>query len=410
MERIPNGTSAEIPLRVVFFSHSPRLEGAEKSLLSLAEFLRQQNKIEPLIVLPRSGRFSSMLKEKNIRYLVAPRMAWWVDKVRFRGMVLGPLKWIWNYFSWLFIRNDVKRFRPDIAYINTLVTPFGRIAAKDLNIPLVWHVRETIPKWLGVNYDFGRKWSLTRVSRSDAIIGNSIAVMKDISGYIPIEKSHVVYNGIKLYELDFGKTISNYDELSEGIPIRLLIAGSIMEQKGQATAVKCIAYLKEKGIQAVLILAGEEKANYGDTIRSLAKSLGVHQQVIWKGWQKDVRPLYKNAHITLSCSHGEPFGRTIIESMAYGTPVICSNSGGAPEIVKKVDPGLLFEDGDYKALAKIIINLGQNRSLNVQTVINGRKIVEENFSLPVYAAKIFQILWSVTASRMETCNRGSGKL
>ena len=371
------------------------MEGAEKSLLELAEFLLRLNKIEPLIILPRNGRFASVLRKKKIPFLIATRIAWWVEKTKFRNWVLGPLKWMWNYFSWYLIRNKVKKFGPEIVYINTLVTPFGIIAAKDLDIPMVWHAREFIPRWLDSDYDFGRKWSLQKVAESSAVIGNSFAVLEDISDYIPRKKSHVVYNGISPCAIDYTKAKLNTDDLLEERPIRLLMLGSINENKDQITAVKCLAQLKRISLPAELTLAGEEKGDYGSQVRALAQKLDVHQNIIWKGWQNNVEPLFEKTHFMLVCSKGEPFGRTIIESMAYGTPVICSDSGGAPEIVKQVDPGLLFKEGDVNALAEIITNLIQNRAWYNAILMKGRKVVENNFDIETHGQKIFDILQSV---------------
>jgi glycosyltransferase involved in cell wall biosynthesis len=50
----------------------------------------------------------------------------------------------------------------------------------------------------------------------------------------------------------------------------------------------------------------------------------------------------------------EPFGRIVVEALAYGIPVICARSGGIAESIQDQLTGYTFESGDYRALAKIL--------------------------------------------------------
>lgn len=386
-------------IRIIFVSHASRLEGAEKSMLQIVEKLSQQHKISPLVIIPKSGPLETVLVNKNIPYIRAHRYPWWVDTTTMRQLLLGPLKYIWNIFSWYLIKSPIKSFNPDIVYINTLVAPFGSIIAKDLNVPKVWHAREFIPKWLESDYDFGRRWSLNKVAESAAVISCSCAVMHDISDYIPKNKQHVIYNGISLSQFNYNKIekkILNRTSRRKRT-IRLLIVGSINKNKGQATAIKALSELRNRGINATLTLIGEIKKNknYDLTLKQLSKKLDIDAQLSYKGWQKNTKIFFEAADITLVCSKGEPFGRTIIESMALGTPVICSNTGGAPEIIEKVDTGLLFKEGDSKNLANIIEQLMKDTAWYETIVKKGRRIVEDNFEENIYVKKIYETLRNI---------------
>ena len=59
--------------------------------------------------------------------------------------------------------------------------------------------------------------------------------------------------------------------------------------------------------------------------------------------------------------------------MALGIPIICSNTGGLPEMVTNGEEGFLFQAEDYKQLAKNIHSLLANPSLREAMSINARK-------------------------------------
>lgn len=74
----------------------------------------------------------------------------------------------------------------------------------------------------------------------------------------------------------------------------------------------------------------------------------------------------------------EQFGRTIVEAMACGVPVIGSNSGAIPELVGGV--GLIFQEGDEKALARSLVKLAGDPQLREDLRRRGLALVNEKYS------------------------------
>ena len=64
--------------------------------------------------------------------------------------------------------------------------------------------------------------------------------------------------------------------------------------------------------------------------------------------------MFNHADIILVCSRNEAFGRIILEAMLLRKPVIATNSGGTPELIKDGFNGLLYEVGNYHQLAEKI--------------------------------------------------------
>ncbi len=140
---------------------------------------------------------------------------------------------------------------------------------------------------------------------------------------------------------------------------------------------------------AVLIVGdGEMKHFY----MSLTQRLGLAGNVIFVGDVPDhLLPQYyaaSDALVLPSKDMSEGFGLTLLEANASGKPVIASNVGGIPSVVKNGYNGLLVQPNNSKALANAIIRLQRNPSKAHTMGRNGRRFAELHD-------------WAVTASQTE---------
>jgi N-acetyl-alpha-D-glucosaminyl L-malate synthase BshA len=82
-----------------------------------------------------------------------------------------------------------------------------------------------------------------------------------------------------------------------------------------------------------------------------ARDLGVHEHVYFLGKLDAVAPLLASADLFLLPSENESFGLSALEALACGVPVVCSNAGGLPEVVRDGVTGSLRPVGDVEAMA-----------------------------------------------------------
>ncbi|OCP10093.1 hypothetical protein BC374_15560 [Ensifer sp. LC13] len=75
----------------------------------------------------------------------------------------------------------------------------------------------------------------------------------------------------------------------------------------------------------------------------LARTLGIADKIHLMGFRHPVAPYMCGVDILLVPAMSEPFGRTLIEAMMYGTPVIATNHGGNPEAIENNVTGFLVE-------------------------------------------------------------------
>ena len=87
-----------------------------------------------------------------------------------------------------------------------------------------------------------------------------------------------------------------------------------------------------------------------------------------------VLDLYSKSKIIIAPSiWPEPFGRFILESMATGTPLVTTNTGGTPEGIKNRETGMIVEPNHPEQISKAIKELLNNKNLYNKIVKNLRK-------------------------------------
>jgi len=101
----------------------------------------------------------------------------------------------------------------------------------------------------------------------------------------------------------------------------------------------------------VMVGDGPERVEAEDE----ARDLGVHADVRFLGKIDSVAPLLAGADLFLLPSQSESFGLSALEALACGVPVIASDLGGLPEVVKHGKTGWLFPLGDIEAMAQAAI-------------------------------------------------------
>ncbi len=77
----------------------------------------------------------------------------------------------------------------------------------------------------------------------------------------------------------------------------------------------------------------------------------------------------------------EIFGMAVVEAMAAGKPVLASDVGGIPEIIRHTHDGLLVPPNDPEALALALVDLSSEGARMERFASNARKRASEQFSL-----------------------------
>ncbi len=149
--------------------------------------------------------------------------------------------------------------------------------------------------------------------------------------------------------------------------------------------------IKEK--PAVLLMVGDGPERY--VAERLCRQLGNCTKVIFLGKVRDTNEVLKLIDLFILPSETESFGLAALEAMAFGVPVVSSNTGGIPEVNKHGYSGFLADVGDVEAMAKYALEILKDEfSLNKFKLqaLEQAKMFEIKQILPIYEALYDKVL------------------
>jgi len=189
------------------------------------------------------------------------------------------------------------------------------------------------------------------------------------------EKISVIYNGLK-YNQESGnrETIRALLQFEGKL---IISAGRLVQWKGFDTLIKIFPYIKKKFNNAKLIIAGS-----GPDLGKLQKLIDdkeLSNDIALTGaLPKEVLLRYIKASDVFVLNTGyEGFSHQLLEVMDVGIPLITTNIGGNPEIIKNGENGLLVGYNDEKELGKSIIKLLSDKKYADKLVLEAKKKVKE---------------------------------
>lgn len=174
-----------------------------------------------------------------------------------------------------------------------------------------------------------------------------------------------------------------------GIPANakvLLTVGELNENKNQSVILRAMARLGDPDLHYVLCGQGE----HNGILRNLAEELGLSDRVHLLGFRRDVAEIYPAADLYLCPSFREGLNVSIMEAMASGLPVICSDIRGNRDLVERDKGGLLCQADDTEGFAAAIQTLAASTEL-CQTMGSHNRTFVDRFSLQQVLVQLHQI-------------------
>lgn len=136
----------------------------------------------------------------------------------------------------------------------------------------------------------------------------------------------------------------------------LLLPGRITRLKGHEDFFRLIAALKQQGIPAHGLVAGDthpKKAAYLAELKHLVTSIGLDDDITFLGHRSDLREVMGVSDIVCALSQQpESFGRTVLEALALGKPVVGYDCGGVGELLAALFPDGRVPLGDHNTLGE----------------------------------------------------------
>ena len=253
----------------------------------------------------------------------------------------------------------------------------------------ILHARSRLPAWVGWlawrSMDPATRprfvttvHGLYSPSRYSAIMTRGervIAVSETVRAYLqrhypglPAERIQVIQRGVDPAAFPYGYRPSpdwladwrrHYPQLRDA-PV-LTLPGRLSRLKGHEDFIELITRLRARGLPAYgLIVGGAEprRQRYAAGLREKARARGLSDVVLFTGYRADMREIYAISTLVLSLSaQPESFGRTVLEALSLGTPVVGYQHGGVGEILARLYPAGLTPVGDLEALTRRVTAL-----------------------------------------------------
>lgn len=142
-------------------------------------------------------------------------------------------------------------------------------------------------------------------------------------------------------------------------PPELLYVGRFDPYKNVPGLIRAFAEVAAVHSSVRLRLIGSPDPRYPEA-QQLAEKLGLNDRITWQGYVDTAGLIqaYRNAATLVFLSQYEGFGLPVLESMACGTPVICSNRSSLPEVAGQA--ALLVDPEDPKAVKETILLILNN--------------------------------------------------
>ncbi len=233
-----------------------------------------------------------------------------------------------------------------------------------------------------VGYPIGpSRLARARYQAAARIIANSEWVARQaIASGAPKEKLTVVFEGAEIparFTPEQRAVARQRWGQPEAAPL-LGCVGVLLPDKGQEWLIRAVAVLRAEFPGMRLLLAGDGPCRA--KLESLAKELGVVDQVIFAGFVKDVESVYAALDLFLLPSFFEALNNSLLSAMAYQIPSIAFRRGALGEIVEDGASGLLVEAANLAELSAAIRRLLSDEPLARTLGLNARARVEQRFS------------------------------
>lgn len=393
--------SSARPLRRLTVGFCENGAGYGGAIISLAAMLERRGpEIEPVLYTSLDTEPYRRLERVAAWRHVAPVALLDAAAMKRRGLPLASA--LENLFNLaptvLKYYRAFRRDRIDLVYLNNDAScnAAAMVAARLAGLPMVLHAR-------GFHADTrGTRWA---ISCLDHCMPVSRAVEAELLQLgLPAERSTVVHEGLDLDSFaprPASERIRAEFGFSPGQPLITLVGG-LIDWKGQDVLLDAAPRILQRYPDARILLVGAAYGRDDSYARTIARRVAepaLAGKVLLLGGRQDVPDILSVSSVVLHASTlPEPFGRTFLEGMALGRPVIASGEGGPLDVIEDGVDGLLVTPRDPGLLADAVLRILDDPALAQRLGANGA-IKARQFSIDKHTQAVAAVLQDVAARR-----------
>lgn len=331
--------------RLTVLQMLPALEGGgvEKGTLEVARALVENG--HRSLVISAGGRMVQQLEAEGSEHFV-----WPVDRKS-----LLTLRFIWRLRSFLIAQSvDVLHYRSRVPGWVAYLAWKGMDPNRRPRLISTVHGLYSVSAYSAV------------MTKGERVIAVSETIKKYIvENYPGIPEQHIelIYRGVDPLEFPYRyqpdaawleQWNNRYPQLAGKFVV--VLPGRMTRLKGHHDFLLIIRRLKDQGKNVIGLVVGGEDAkrkSYADEIYQAVADMALSDAVVFTGQRNDMKEIYSQCDAVLSLSSKpESFGRTVLEALSLGRPVIGYDHGGVGEILAALYPNGRAPLGDVDAVVR----------------------------------------------------------
>jgi glycosyltransferase involved in cell wall biosynthesis len=395
IERFECADARPLP-RVAVLCAIGALGGAEVSLLETVAHLRDSYEFH--LIVPGEGPLKESAESCGARVWVLP----WPKSIAGTGETARrprPLQM-------LRCAADVRSFARALSQLLDEIGPsafitnalkahvIGSLTRKRKNVPLIWYMRDGLE-----NRTISRKALALLSRRCDLAVCISRYVMSQFQEYVSTSvPTSTVCDIVDLNRFRPG-AMAPADLPRTPNEIWFGIVGAITPLKGQDIFIDAAERVLGQLPNAMFAIVGnnpyltEAGLDYEERLQRRVQNSVLRDRVKFMGFRDDVPEILSQLDVLVQPNRGpEGLGRSVLEAMACGVPVIAVNKWGPAEVIDDEESGLLFAPLDTDRLTAHMLRLGRDESLRKAMGRRGLEWIRRNLDSTELAEKFSGVL------------------
>lgn len=365
-------------LRVLFPFAGDTVGGSHISALTLVRALFCHG-VEPVVAVHQDGQLQDYIKERGVQLLETPRVPI-VVPASIPRQVLAMSRAAPRIAGFL------RRNKIDIVHTNDMRMHLTwALGTRLAGARMVWHQRT-----------IGSSRRLFYYSR---LANKIITISEHCRNNLPANmatRAQVIPSPVEISEdsiQDNEKKKKIRTEL--GVSLETLLIGWVAnwrEQKRPLIFVDMAARIANiYDGQVAFPMFGEPREPIRDKVLRRIKEYGLEGQVLVMGAKTPIEPWIAGCDVLVATAVNEGQGRTLIEAMLAGTPVVAAAHGGHLEVIEHGVTGILVEPDDPDALAEAVLDLLDDPSKWKEVTFNAEQYARTTYCVEVHLEKVMAV-------------------
>ena len=234
------------------------------------------------------------------------------------------------------------------------------LKAEGIKIPMVTTLHGTDITLVG-NHPFYKPAVSFSINKSDVVTSVSQNLKDETYKLFNIKREiHVIPNFIELDKIKIDSNIACHRSVMANENEKIITHISNFRKVKRIPDVIQIFYRIQQQIPSKLMMVGDGPEK--EIAENLCQKLGISDRVIFFGNSNEIDKILSYTDLFLLPSETESFGLAALEAMAWGVPVISSNSGGLSEVNFEGVSGFLSDVGNTDEMAQNAIKILSNET------------------------------------------------